>query len=297
MPSKVKRTGGNFDPNEKHLYFVASNANNLSHVEDITRNMLIAVNEITSESVVEWVRHIVNVKGQRLFIDSGVFNLAMEHSRAHDVPMDIALSVAPDEIDGFDELFERYVRILRDVGDQAWGYIEIDQGGRENKIKTRKRLEGLGLKPIPVYHPLNDGWDYFDYLASHYDRICFGNVVQAEPDVRKRLIATMWQRKQKYPKLWIHLLGVSPYTIMYSFPSSSSDSSSWLTHVRWANMTDFAMLQPILKLGEEFNYQLKSDPLSPVGHYKARALGAYSSVFMQNDWNHYLDRLKEEGLL
>ena len=296
MKSKVKKTGGDFNPLEKHLYFVASNARNLSYAEAVTDNMLIAVNEIGSDAAEEWVRHIVRVPGKRLFIDSGVFNLAMEHARAHEVPMDVALSVAPDEIDGFDELFARYTRILREVGDRAWGYIEIDQGGRDNKIKTRKRLEDLGLKPIPVYHPLNDGWDYFDYLASRYDRICFGNVVQAEPDVRKRLIATMWQRKQKYPKLWIHLLGVSPYNIMFSFPSNSADSSSWLTHVRYANMVDFAMLQPIMKLGLHFNYKLRSEPLSEAGYIKASTLGAYSSVFMQNDWNHYLNRLSEEGL-
>ena len=58
--------------------------------------------------------------------------------------------------------------------------VEVDQGGRENKIKTRARLEKMGLRPIPVYHPLNDGWDYFDYLAENYDRICMGNVVNAE---------------------------------------------------------------------------------------------------------------------
>ena len=62
-------------------------------------------------------------------------------------------------------------------------------------------LEQMGLRPIPVYHPFNDGWDYFDYLAERYDRICFGNVVQADRETRKRLVATAWERHRKYPHL------------------------------------------------------------------------------------------------
>jgi hypothetical protein len=51
-------------------------------------------------------------------------------------------------------------------------------------------LEQMGLRPIPVYHPFNDGWHYFDYLAERYDLVCFDNVVQADRETRKRLVAT-----------------------------------------------------------------------------------------------------------
>jgi hypothetical protein len=45
--------------------------------------------------------------------------------------------------------------------DRLSGYTELDQGGRDHKRRTRTRLHDLGLNPIPVYHPFNDGWDYF----------------------------------------------------------------------------------------------------------------------------------------
>ena len=110
--------------------------------------------------------------------------------------MDEVLSMAPEKLDGFDSLFDKYVRIIKEIGEESWGYIEIDQGGKDNKIKTRDRLHKLGFNPIPVYHPLVDGWDYFDYLAERYDRICLGNIVQAQNETRKRLLATMWERKR-----------------------------------------------------------------------------------------------------
>ena len=61
------------------------------------------------------------------------------------------------------------------------------------------QAESLGLKPIPVYHPLLDGWDYFDELAAQYDRICFGNIVQAPAATRIRLLHTLWERHRRYP--------------------------------------------------------------------------------------------------
>jgi hypothetical protein len=36
--------------------------------------------------------------------------------------------------------------------ERLWGYIELDKGGRENKLRTRTRLHNHGLNPIPVYH-------------------------------------------------------------------------------------------------------------------------------------------------
>lgn len=194
--------------------------------------LLIAVNELEAATSVAQVKRHAEA-GKHVFIDSGVFNLTNVHARRHNVCMDEALTLAPEQIDGFEDLFVRYVELVRDLGDKIWGYIEIDQGGRENKIKTRAKLEALGLRPIPVYHPFNDGWDYFDHLAENYDRICLGNVVQADIETRKRLIATAWERRRRYPNLWIHALGLTPSVLTTAFPINSCDSSTWVSANRW----------------------------------------------------------------
>lgn len=142
-------------------------------------------------------------------------------ARAHGLTMDQALSLAPDDIDGFDWLLDRYVRVHDRFADRMWGIIELDQGGADRKRETRAHLRSLGINPIPVYHPMLDGWEYFDELASTNDRICFGNVVQASVPMRHRLLMTAYERKRAYPHLWIHLLG---------YGSRTPDSTIGRTH-------------------------------------------------------------------
>jgi len=255
------KTGGVWDPNEKNVYFLATSPSSFKRdeVDKFYDHILCAVNEIKNADDEQYILDCVS-KGKRLFIDSGVFNLTNQHARNNNMTMDQVLSMSPEELDGFDALFDKYIRIVKEIGEKAWGYIEIDQGGMANKIKTRDKLHGLGFNPIPVYHPLVDGWDYFDYLAERYDRICLGNIVQAQNETRKRILATMWERKRKYPNLWIHCLGLTPNEHCLAFPLSSADSSSWISTTRWMTMSTRACLKAWDAVEEKvFRYDLK-DP-------------------------------------
>jgi len=255
------KTGGVWDPNEKNIYFLATSPSSFKRdeVEKFYDYILCAVNEIKNSDDEQYILDCV-LKGKKLFIDSGIFNLTNQHARNNNMTMDQVLAMAPDELDGFDALFYKYTRIVKEIGEKAWGYIEIDQGGMANKIKTRDRLHGLGFNPIPVYHPLVDGWDYFDYLAERYDRICLGNIVQAQNETRKRILATMWERKRKYPNLWIHCLGLTPNEHCLAFPLSSADSSSWISTTRWMTMSTRSCLKAWDSVEEKvFRYDLK-DP-------------------------------------
>lgn len=276
----MKNTGGTWDRTIWPTYFVASGVNSLTIAADLHDHLLIAVNELDGKRAMDGLDKLI-ARGCTMFIDSGVFNLSMEHARAHDITMDQALSMAPERVDGFAELFERYVSLMQRLGNSVWGYIEIDQGGRENKIRTRDRLEALGLRPIPVYHPLNDGWDYFDELAQNYDRICFGNVVQADPNTRKRLMATAWERRRKYPHLWIHMLGLTPSELTTAYPPNSCDSSTWLQSVRWGLHVAQVANRAAWRMGHEFKHLPGSDSDSERGTTKATALGAYEAAMVK----------------
>lgn len=274
----VKQTGGAWDRQKWPVYFVASGPDTLDHALGINEHMLVAVNELNGEPQMQLVRKFLGA-GVKLLIDSGVFWLSTQHASAHDISMDQALGLAPNEIDGFDDLFERYVRLIREIGDRSWGYIEIDQGGRENKIKTRGRLEKMGLRPIPVYHPLNDGADYFDYLAERYDRICFGNIVQANAETRKRLVATAWERRRKYPHLWIHALGLTANELLAAWPLNSCDSSTWLSSVRWGVQQAVVANKRCWPLGSGFNYLPGETDEADVQRSKAVSLCGYEAEF------------------
>lgn len=280
-PEGCRPTGGAWDRAAWPLYFVATGPEQLYHASRLHTNLLVAMNEIEGAKQKDFVRRCIDTPGSRVFIDSGVFNLSNSHAKRHGISMDQALGMAPTEIDGFDELFESYVGFMKENGDRVWGYIEIDQGGRENKIKTRARLEALGLSPIPVYHPLNDGWDYFDYLAERYDRICLGNVVQASVPVRMRLLATAWERRRRYPHLWIHALGLTPSDLWLAYPTNSCDSSTWIEGLRWGTHKAQVCTRRMWDTGAGFVYVPGVEQREhKAGYYRALALYAYDAAMM-----------------
>lgn len=290
----IKTAGQAFNPTEGNVYFIASNVERMIHGSPAHSHLLVAVNEMKSEKDIATVEGWIN-QGKKVLIDSGIYFLAMEHATRHGVSHDEGLNLAPDQVDGFDNLLKRYLYIINRFGDRAWGYIELDQGGRENKKKTRSMLESKGLRPIPVYHPFGDGWDYFDELAQNYDRMCFGNVVQASRFERLRLVATAWERHRKYPNLWIHLLGLTPNEWLYAMPINSGDSSAWLSSVRWSGYKPVGCGRSFGSLPRNFQYKLGSDSFSEVGSRKATLMSAYGSNMAQQNWRNHLDALRSLG--
>ncbi len=279
------KTAGSWDAAAGSVYFAAGQLYTVAAVvNDGCRFVLVPINELNTEANIEQVVSLLD-RGAHVLIDSGVFDLANTHAEKAGISMDAALATRPDDIPGFDELLQRYLKVLRLIGDRAWGYIEIDQGGRENKIRTRAMLEERGLRPIPVYHPFNDGWDYFDELAASYDRICLGNVVQADRATRLRLLATIWERSRQYPDLWIHVLGLTPNEWVNAYPLGSCDSSAWIGLTRWAGAArETAALKSLAPLDHDFTYDRTADVYGPRGHRKAWRLGAVMAQMKTLNW-------------
>lgn len=170
-PDVKRTTGGAFDPEDPYLFFTATGPEALARMDPQYPTVLCAVNETYSGAGRKALERLID-QGRRVMLDSGIFNLAMNHVRAHGTTHDEALQLPPEEIDGFDQLWEQYGELATTYGKDLWGIVELDQGGVANKPRTRKRIEDeIGITPIPVYHPLLDGWDYYDTLAQEYDRI------------------------------------------------------------------------------------------------------------------------------
>jgi len=284
-----KKTGGTWDPAERNVYFIASNTVQLDACSNVTDHFLIAVNEIATvkdkDLLLKWLD-----EGRKVFIDSGIFWLANGHARRNGISMDDALRLAPEELDDFEKLEEKYIKLLTEVGDRAWCYIEMDQGGKENKRRTRARHEAMGLRPTPVYHPIVDGWEYFDELAEVYDRLCFGNVVQANAPTRKRLVATAWERRNKYPDLWIHLLGLTPNALLNAFPIDSADSSSWLAAVRWNGFKPNICNNSFGTLPQNFQYKLHTN----INYDKALQMAACGFTFQVRNWRRLVQDYRDD---
>lgn len=285
----MRLTGGTWSRTETPGFFLASSVGFLDNTE-LNKNILLAVNDLGSPGSLSVIEAHVT-RGQNVLMDSGIFVLTNTHAQAHGCSMDQALALAPEEIDGFQQLWDRYVRIVTDVGPRCWGYIELDQGGRENKIKTRARLESMGLSPIPVYHPLNDGWDYFDELASHYDRICLGNVVKAEQSLRIKILTTVAERKKKYPGLWVHALGLSPVPYVASVGTESCDASTWLAPTRWPQCRLSSAMTSCAELDELYFYRRGTPPDDPVSLQSLTRVLGYDVMCHERMLGHHGSRV------
>lgn len=177
-----------------------------------------------------------------VFLDSGVFSLAMQHAKRHKIPHNEALNTPIAELDGWNDHLDWYMDVCLSLKDSLWGYVELDLGGTEQKIKTRTWLEAQGLRPIPVWHPLTDGIDYGEYLMMRYDRICVGNLVKSDSAVRLRILRMMAHVKQ-HRETWIHALGLSADPMALSFPINSLDATSWMSEIMWPRRSTYALLR------------------------------------------------------
>jgi hypothetical protein len=283
----IATAGGTFDRSERPIYFSAGGG------PEFPTHLLLATEGISGPAAEDQLQRLFDA-GHKILLDSGVFALTNIHKRKTGCTMDEALALAPEEIDGFDQLFEHYVHLTTTYGDRFWGYIELDQGGMANKRRTRQRLHGLGLNPIPVYHPLNDGWDYFDEIAAGYDRLCFGNVVQASQWSRVRLLHTMWERRRQYPHLWIHVLGLTANEWCLSTPPDSCDSSTWMNGLRYPRVTsETCMLRRCGYLGSDFLYSTQHG--TDRDRNVASVVYADSVTSNNDNWHAAADRIGELG--
>lgn len=308
LPEGVKQTsGGRFDPADRYVYFLATNPSTLALLAEppeprLAEYTLCAVNELDGAAQRRAFEELLR-SGSRVLLDSGIFNLANTHAKRHGLTHDIALSMAPDEIDGFDHLYDLYCSLVTEYRDDLWGVIELDQGGAANKRITRARIESdiPGFVPMPVYHPANDGWDYFDELASQYDRLCCGNVVQAAVPDRERLAMTFYERAGRYPYLWVHLLGYTPTGLTNAMPPQGScDSSTWLSGSRWGgtSVKTRGMLHPSSAWSGDvrFAYAPGADREGDRGTSSGYRFEAYLSRMTQRSWRAILEEREAAGL-
>lgn len=232
----TKRTAGRWSEQDAPVYFRAHLLHQLMKLDELQPTsgleeptVLVAVSDIGGDEDIEYLKAMSRSK--KVLLDSGVFSLAMAHARKNNVSHDEALRSPIESIDGIDTMLAKWRKAVSSCGHDLWGYIEFDIGGREQKKKMRATLESEGFSPIPVFHPLNDGWEYFDELASTYERICVGNLVKAPRDTRVAILCELAQRRKGTALKWIHSLGVTPSPVFVSSPTESCDSTSWASDI------------------------------------------------------------------
>ena len=100
-------------------------------------------------------------------------------------------------------------------------------------------LEGLGMKPLPII-TYGVNLDHLDRALENYDYIALGGLVphsRNKDKLRKWLDAcfarVMTYRKKTGTLRRIHLLGITTEWVLNRYPCYSSDSSSWVSCLRF----------------------------------------------------------------
>ncbi len=286
----MKKTAGTWNPDEPFISFLAAPLSFIETAAPHHPSCLIAVNELLRD---DWRTHLDRLldEGHQVLIDSGAFAIAAAHSRKHEIALEDAFKMPLDQLDGFPELYGRFLSVATLYQDDVWGIVEVDLGGEKQKKITRKKLEDIGLKPIPVFHPIGDSSAYLDELLDDYDRLCVGNLVSASRYARKRILQTLNDRRQsKDRRPWIHLLGMTPSEVLCAYPFESCDSSAWLNTVRWSGYVEKTCLKSIGFLPKNYQYQL-GDRASWTMGVKMGAVGAH---FQQANLRQYREAIASQ---
>lgn len=301
MTTAPRRTGGGlFDPDDRGHFFLAAQVtggpNCATVIDPQHRHILVATDTLTNPTRLALLEQLI-AEGRKVLLDSGVFAFANDHARKTGISPAKAWATPPDQMPGFDKLWDRFINLARTYGDNLWGYIEIDLGGVDSKRRLRTRLEDLGLAPIPVYHPLYDGWDYFDELATTYDRVAWANLTGANlrRNTRVRLLQTAWERHRRHPDLWLHLLGLSPNEWAPGYlAGDSSDSSSWNHGLRYGPgaMRGTTHLRSLGALPADFDYLRVSKGGGSSDTNDTNAMSKFLAVdyhFLELNWRRIRD--------
>lgn len=224
----LKLTGGRWNPEGAFRFFcsIPLRAQCPQTCFRVSRSHLFTPDRMSSGAGLRSIVEGVKAGESTMLIDSGVFGIANAAAKATGRPIDQCFGMPYRSLVGWEAHWKRWTKVLSQLKDDCWGYVEIDLGGVEGKRETRAWMEEQGFAPIPVFHALADPWEYFEELASTYDRIAIGNLVHASDTLRFRILRRVAEARTGLPVRWIHALGMAPYPSFLSAPTESCDASS-----------------------------------------------------------------------
>ncbi len=165
-------------------------------------------------------------RGVRLLLDSGAFT-AFTTGKTFTV-------------DGYAE-WVRMVQLEYGALLTAFDYLNLDVIGDQTATwKNQEALERMGLRPVPILTHTSHAQDLERILEYGYTYFALGGLVALrgdKPAVRQWLDSVYRRLMQHQEKtgVWIrtHLLGCTWEWLLERYPAYSSDSSTWLSPIRF----------------------------------------------------------------
>ena len=138
---------------------------------------------------------------------------------------------------------EGYVQWVRRWGHLFDHYSNLDViGDAEATLANQKRLEDMGLRPLPVFH-VNEPWEYLENYLETYDYVALGGLVPYRLTPKALMPWLIKAFKMLPTGKGYHGFGVSGWTVMKSFPWASVDSTSWSIGYRYGRVPLFSPVE------------------------------------------------------
>jgi hypothetical protein len=144
---------------------------------------------------------------------------------------------------GVDISLEGYAQWVRRWGHLFDHYANLDViGDAEATLANQKRLEDMGLRPMPVFH-VNEPWEYLENYLESYDYVALGGLVPYKVNLGA-LMPWLIKAFKMLPKgKAYHGFGVTGWEILKSFPWASVDSTSWSVGYRYGRVPLFSPVE------------------------------------------------------
>lgn len=166
-------------------------------------------------------------RGTRVMMDSGAFSFHQALRK-----MGKAGGWSPEQTKKFrDQTIESYVEFCRKYS-KDWDFlINYDYRVHAPTVyDMQKKLERLGMRPVPVFHGDN-GMDWLHrYCKEGYKLICIGGITAMAGRTNwksKRIYyESVFEVAEKYG-VQLHALAQTSISLMFQFPWFSVDSATW----------------------------------------------------------------------
>ena len=263
------------------------------------RWLLIALNYLTTKGHVstEQLRKLDGLldAGMKVYLDSGCFSLAAEHSKELGCsPPEVFMS-SPRDLPFFESWYQVYITVIPRIIDRLWGVVEIDFGNAAERAETRQRIfDDTGVHAIPAFRFGKEPVSVFERLVATHDRVCLAGLAKASPVVRNTALAYLREIQYRVNKdCWVHCLGVSGCGPFSSSGFASGDSSSYANAARYGATNGYTH-QGYTSVAEWTKRPPKAKDLDDgTGTQTCRKLGMFQHTVMNVGRTAYLHELHD----
>lgn len=184
-------------------------------------NLLESFHYIGKKRYVDMIR----ADGRKVFLDSGAFSMWSLGAKV--------------DIEAYCQYIKENDDIIRKDDGVVLASVMDAIGDALGTYQNQKRMEGLGVTPLPCFH-FGEDVRYLEHYIANYEYITLGGMVAQSTWQLKLWLDEIWE---KYltdgagrPKLKVHGFGLTTPELMRRYPWYSVDSSSWVQIARVGGM-------------------------------------------------------------